>query len=95
MLVMASEDSSLGPTVSFRHPVREQRQPARAATALFVFSENSSRLLIGNHTPDSARVDIYAKVKDAVEKLVFLSRSQFLTQQAGFKKNALRVRQKS
>jgi hypothetical protein len=32
---------------------------------------------------------------DTVEKLDFLSRSQFLGQQAGFKKNALRVRQKS
>ena len=32
---------------------------------------------------------------DTVEKLDFLSRSQFLRQQAGFKKNALRVRQKS
>jgi hypothetical protein len=32
---------------------------------------------------------------DTVEKLVFLSRSQFLRQQAGFKKNALRFRQKS
>jgi hypothetical protein len=31
---------------------------------------------------------------DTVEKLDFLPRSQFLTQQAGFKKKALRVRQK-
>jgi hypothetical protein len=46
MLVMASEVSSLGPTVGFEHPVKEQRHPARAATAFFVLSENSSRLLI-------------------------------------------------
>jgi hypothetical protein len=31
---------------------------------------------------------------DTVEKLDFLPRSQFLRQQAGFKKKALRVRQK-
>jgi hypothetical protein len=34
-------------------------------------------------------------VADTVEKLDFLPRSQFLRQQAGFKKKALRVRQKS
>jgi hypothetical protein len=36
----------------------------------------------------------YLLPTDTVEKLDFLPRSQFLRQQAGFKKKALRVRQK-
>ena len=35
----ASEDSSLGPTVGFAHPVKEQCQPARIAAAVFVSLE--------------------------------------------------------
>jgi hypothetical protein len=46
IMVVAYEDSSLGPIVSFPHSVKEQCHPARAATAFFVFSENSSRLCI-------------------------------------------------
>jgi hypothetical protein len=35
-MVMASEVSSLGPTVGFPQPVKEHRQPARAATAFLI-----------------------------------------------------------
>ena len=38
--------------------------------------------------------DLRPLCADTVEKLDFLPRSQFLRQQAGFKKKALRVRQK-
>ena len=46
-----------------RASASEHCQPARAATARLTFSENSSRLFIGNHTPDFAWVDICAKFK--------------------------------
>lgn len=46
MIVTASQDSSLGPTVGFAHPVKEQCQPERIAAAIFVFFEKSSRFLV-------------------------------------------------
>ena len=41
------------------------------------------------------KFDLPLLCADTVEKLDFLPRSQFLRQQAGFKKKALRVRQKA
>jgi len=46
IMMTASDDSSLGPTVDLPQPVKEQCQPARAATAFFVFLLKSSRLLM-------------------------------------------------
>jgi hypothetical protein len=47
---------------------------------------------VANEFPTRGVRNDFERLKwvDTVEKLVFLSRSQFLRQQAGFKKNALR-----
>src|ERR1700733_1694379 len=46
IIVIASEDSSLGPTVSLAHPVKEQCKHARIATYTLAFLGKSSRLLM-------------------------------------------------
>jgi hypothetical protein len=60
---MAVEDSSLGPTVGFWHPVKEQCQPARIATALLIDDGKSSRLFMAYfYAPPALPVD-YERLK--------------------------------
>jgi hypothetical protein len=68
-----------------------------AAQLRRIYSPAECRLIRVSFAPDSDRkadVPLLLKSADFVEKLDFLLRSQFLWQLAGFKKNALRVRQK-
>jgi hypothetical protein len=67
--------------------------PCHRSPRFFISDLGSVRSRTAGIDPKQ-KSDLRLLCADTVEKLDFLPRSQFLRQQAGFKKKALRVRQK-
>jgi hypothetical protein len=73
-----------------RHVYRDRRGKWSFSTVSLISSQFRAGSY-GSKAPIPSLAVEWQLMADTVEKLVFLSRSQFLRQQAAFKKNALRV----